>query len=57
MHKEKIMVDWNYKGNVALVTLANGQEIWACGSEEEIREKFQMQTEIPIVKIDYNAKS
>lgn len=56
MHKEKRMVDWNYKGNVALVTLANGQKIWTCGSVAEIQERFQRETNIPIVKIDYNAK-
>lgn len=50
------MVDWNYKGNVALVTLENGTKVWICGSEQEIRERFEKLSGIKVVKIDYNAK-
>lgn len=50
------MVDWNYKGDVALVHFANGQKKWYHGTEKEIREQAARETKIPIVKIDYNAK-
>lgn len=44
---------WNYKGNVALVHFANGQKKWYHGTEAEIRLQAEMETSIPIVKIEH----